>query len=76
MATNTYISGGKKKKMLNNNNEQAIAYADHADEDDDISKDIETPDEFLSAVYYDPLNPGGYVGLEKLWKAVKGRLTH
>ena len=40
-------------------------------DDNDTTKNVETPDEFLSAVYYDPLNPAGYVGLEKLWQAVK-----
>lgn len=36
----------------------------------------ETPEEFLASVYYDPLNPGGYTGLAKLWNAVKDDNPH
>ena len=31
----------------------------------------ETPEEFLASVYYDPLNPGSYTGITKLWNVVK-----
>ena len=31
----------------------------------------ETVEEFLQSVYYDPLDPGGYTGLKKLWNSVK-----
>ena len=31
----------------------------------------ESVDDFLEAVYFDPLHPGSYSGIVKLWEAVK-----
>ena len=79
MGSNTKIVG--LEKMLNNINNKKDKVADaynenEDDDDDDINKDTETADEFLSALYYDPLNPAGYVGLDKLWNVVKSDNPH
>jgi hypothetical protein len=38
------------------------------DNDNNEKKDVE---EYLSTIYYDPLQPGSYSGLNKFWKAIK-----
>ena len=38
--------------------------------------DDESPEEYLESVYYDPLNPGGFTGLAKLWSYVKSDNPH
>ena len=41
--------------------------------DDEGKKDI---DVYLSSIYYDPLHPGGYSGLNKFWNAIKNDKTY
>lgn len=53
------------------NNVPIISDVDKNDKDES-----ESPEEYLSAVYYDPLNPGGYAGLAKLWNYVKNDNPH
>ena len=45
-------------------------------DDKNIDDAEETVEEFLASIYYDPLNPGGYTGLTKLWNAVKNDNPH
>ena len=41
------------------------------DNGDDVGEEQESSDEFLQAIYFDPVNPGSYSGLAKLWNTVK-----
>ena len=41
-----------------------------------VEDEQESPEEYLDSVYYDPLNPGGYTGLAKLWNYVKSDNPH
>jgi hypothetical protein len=43
----------------------------HEDGEKRVNPDNETADEFLESVYYDPLHPGSYSGIIKLWQAVR-----
>jgi len=43
---------------------------------DSEADEEETVEEFLESVYYDPLNPGAYTGLTKLWNQVKEDNPH
>jgi len=39
-------------------------------------RDAETADKFLESVYFDPLHPGSYGGLAKLWEGIKRDNPH
>ena len=36
-----------------------------------VSRDKKNIEEYLSTIYYDPLHPGSYSGLQKFWKVIK-----
>ena len=44
--------------------------------DKSLNPDDETAEEFLESVYYDPLHPGSYSGIVKLWQAIREDNPH